>query len=83
LTSDPVKISQKLYNFLGFKWSAEVLEVKKNFVVKTSSNIQVREKIKKHNLEDVQIYEKLLSKWDIIFKFYLSRIENILFKFFS
>ena len=60
LTSDPVKISQKLYNFLGFKWSAEVLEVKKNFVVKTSSNIQVREKIKKHNLEDVQIYEKVL-----------------------
>ena len=60
LTSDPVKISQKLYNFLGFKWSAEVLEVKENFVVKTSSNIQVREKIKKHNLEDVQIYEKLL-----------------------
>jgi tetratricopeptide (TPR) repeat protein len=62
LTSSPEKVSKELYNFLGLKWSNEcIVTHNKNMIIKTASNLQVRDKIKKHNLDYIPSYLKIFN----------------------
>ena len=64
LTANPEKISKDLFNFLDLKWSEEslLLNTKNKKIIKTLSNIQVREKIKKHDLDYLNNYLPILKK---------------------
>ena len=64
LTVNPKKISQDLFDFLDLKWSEEslLLKTKNKKIIKTLSNIQVREKIKKHDLDYLANYLPILKK---------------------
>ena len=58
-TKNPKDTSKDLFNFLNLSWSDKHLDsMNTDFVIKTASNLQVREKIKIHNLE----YTKNLFK---------------------
>ena len=64
LTVNPKKISQDLFDFLDLKWSEDSLlsKAKNKKIIKTLSNIQVREKIKKHDLDYLDNYLPILKK---------------------
>ena len=63
LTNNPKLISKNLYKFLNLDWSDECLENKgKNLVIKTASNLQARSEIKRHDLEYVKSYSKILKE---------------------
>tara|TARA_Y100001958_G_C21165963_1_gene498804 strand:- start:1022 stop:1207 length:186 start_codon:yes stop_codon:yes gene_type:complete len=52
-----------LYKFLDLKWSEKCLENEnKNLIIKTASNLQVRNKIKKHDLGYIKSYSKFLKE---------------------
>ena len=64
-----VEINQRgnSFNFLGIKWNDDVLNVNLNqqTIIKTVSNIQVRNKIIKHDLSYLKNYIPLLEKYGI------------------
>ena len=63
LTNNPQDVSAELFKFLNLKWSNKNLEnMNSNFVIKTASNLQEREKIKKHDLQYTKIYSKIFKK---------------------
>ena len=63
LTDNPQDVSADLFKFLNLKWSNKNLEnMNSNFVIKTASNLQAREKIKKHDLQYTKIYSKIFKK---------------------
>jgi hypothetical protein len=66
-TNDPLSNSKDLFNFLGIKWNDDVLNVNLNqqTIIKTVSNIQVRNKIIKHDLSYLKNYIPLLEKYGI------------------
>ena len=65
LTNNPNQISKKIYSFCNLKWSQKILEFysKKDLLVSTASNIQIRENIKKYDFERYKPYKKLLSNY--------------------
>ncbi len=65
LTNNPKKVSQELYNFCDLKWSDEILNFnqRKDLLISTASNIQIREKIEKYNYEKYRSYKSLLKKY--------------------
>ena len=65
LTNNPTKISQELYSFCDLKWSDEILNFnqRKDLLISTASNIQIREKIEKYNHEKYRSYKSLLKKY--------------------
>ena len=56
LSNNPIKISQDLFKFLDFQWSEDCIHPKKRNIIKTASNVQLREPIKKHNLDYLKNY---------------------------
>ena len=63
LTSNPTLVSQNLYKYLELKWTAKCLDYNKNEIsFKTASNLQVREKIQKHNLNYTKEFLKLFKE---------------------
>ncbi len=63
LTNNPQDVSKNLFKFLNLKWSNKILEnMSSNFIIKTASNLQAREKIKKHDLQYTKIYSKIFKK---------------------
>ena len=66
-SNDPLNSSKDLFNFLGIKWNADVLNINSNkqTIIKTVSNIQVRRKIVKHDLSYLKNYVPLLAKYGI------------------
>ncbi len=63
LTNDPITASKNLYKFLDLDWSEKCLEShNKNLIIKTASNLQARNEIKKHDLDYVKSYSKILKK---------------------
>jgi len=64
-SNDPLNSSKDLFNFLGIKWNADVLNINSNkqTIIKTVSNIQVRSKIVKHDLSYLKNYVPLLEKY--------------------
>ena len=67
LTKDPKKITKDLFNFLGFEWKQEFLDLtlieKKS--IKTLSNMQSRKKIIKHDLNYLDNYFPFLKNFGI------------------
>tara|TARA_Y100000389_G_scaffold19487_1_gene16882 strand:+ start:5310 stop:6779 length:1470 start_codon:yes stop_codon:yes gene_type:complete len=63
LTNKPEEISKKLYQFCGLKWSENALKFynRKNLVVSTASNIQVRKAINKYDHEKYRPYKEFLK----------------------
>lgn len=70
LTQDQEFYTKKIFSFCGLKWSSDILEFykKKNLIVKTLSNAQLRSKITSYNQSKYQSYENLL--YDFKGKYY-------------
>ena len=63
LTNDPINVSKNLYKFLNLDWSKKCLESNnKNLIIKTASNLQARNEIKKHDLDYIKSYSKILKE---------------------
>ena len=57
LSEKPNVISKNLFKFLNFKWSKDCIENHNDqMILKTTSNLQVRKKITKHNLDYTSNY---------------------------
>ena len=65
-SENPVKISKDLFNFLDIVWKDDfnLIDNKKK-IIKTRSNLQVRNQISKHDLSYLEYYLPLLNKFDI------------------
>ena len=66
-TNHSEEISKELFNFLELSWNSKILDLKVNQkkIIKTKSNLQVRNKIIKHNLEYLDDYIPFLRKFGI------------------
>lgn len=65
LTNNPEAMSKKIYSFCDFEWSDEILnfEEKKNLLISTASNVQIRENIKKYDFDRYKPYKELLKDY--------------------
>ena len=65
LTNNPEEISKKLYSFCNLEWSNEVLNfhTRKDLLISTASNIQIRDNIKKYDNEKYKPYKNLLKSF--------------------
>ena len=65
LTNNPDVISKKIYSFCNLKWSDEILNLqrKKDLLISTASNIQIRGNIKKYDYEKYKPYRELLNNY--------------------
>ena len=68
LSSNPELISKKLYEYLDLKWSKKCLDKNDDLIFKTASNLQVRDKIKEHNLSHVPQFFKIFSDMGFDYK---------------
>ena len=69
LTENPKIVSKNLYKFLNMEWSKECLDnINDNLVVKTASNLQVRKKITKHNLDYTLNYVQIFKDLGLNYK---------------
>ncbi len=68
LSSNPELISKKLYEYLDLKWSKKCLDKNDDLIFKTVSNLQVRDKIKEHNLSHVPQFLKIFSDMGFDYK---------------
>ena len=66
-TENPLDNSKNLFNFLGIKWNKKIINenYKKTTIIKTVSNLQVRNKIIKHDLSYLKNYMPFLKKYGI------------------
>ena len=68
-SKNPKKISKDLFNFLDIDWKDDLnLPPNKNNlkkIIKTRSNLQVRNKILKHDLSYLECYLPYLKKFEI------------------
>ena len=69
LSENPEKISKDLFDFLEINWRDDLdfIDNKNNEkkLIKTRSNLQVRNQISKHNLSYLEYYLPLLNKFEI------------------
>ena len=69
LSQNPKKISKDLFDFLEINWRDDLdfIDNKNNEkkLIKTRSNLQVRNQISKHNLSYLEYYLPLLNKFEI------------------
>ena len=65
LTSKPEETSKKLYAFCNLKWNERVLDFhkRKDLIISTASNIQIRRNIQKYDHEKYKPYKKILKKF--------------------
>ena len=65
LTSNVEEISKKIYSFCGLSWSEKVLNFyeRKDFLVSTASNIQIRKDIQKYEIKKYEHYKNLLKNF--------------------
>lgn len=66
-SNDPLNNSKDLFKFLGMKWSKDILNSNSynKSIIKTVSNVQVRNKILKHDLSYLENYVSILEKYGI------------------
>jgi len=64
LSSEPKKISKELFNFLNLEWSEDCIKVQNNKIIKTASNIQLRQPIKKHELSYLNNYSFFFKEFE-------------------
>ena len=65
LTNKPEKTSKQLYSFCNLKWNEKVLDYRnrKDLLLSTASNIQVRGNIQKYNHEKYRPYKEFIKKF--------------------
>ena len=65
LTSKPEEISKKLYNFCNLKWDHRALNFynRKDLLISTASNIQIRDKIANYDHDKYKPYKHLLKNF--------------------
>ncbi len=65
LTNDQEFYSKKIFKFCSLSWSSEILKFykKKDLIVKTLSNTQIRGQITQYNQNKYKPYEKLLENF--------------------
>ena len=65
LTNNSKKTSKKLYSFCNLKWNEKVLNFynRKDLLISTASNIQIRNNINKYDHEKYKPYKDLLKKF--------------------
>ena len=66
-SENPIDYSKDLFKFLDLKWDKKIVDQNygKPTIIKTVSNIQVRNKITKHDLNYLKNYIPLLKKYGI------------------
>ena len=66
-SENPLDNSKNLFNFLGIKWNEKIIDenYKKKTIIKTVSNLQVRNKITKHDLNYLENYIPFLKKYGV------------------
>ena len=66
-SENPLDNSKNLFNFLGINWNKKIINenYKKTAIIKTVSNLQVRNKIIKHDLSYLKNYMPFLKKYGI------------------
>ena len=66
-SENPLDSSKNLFNFLGIKWNKKIIDenYKKTTIIKTVSNLQVRNKITKHDLSYLENYIPFLKKYGL------------------
>ncbi len=66
-SNDPLNNSKDLFKFLGIEWNKNIFNYNLNeqLIIKTVSNIQVRDKITKHDLSYLKDYIPILEKYGI------------------
>ena len=66
-SENPLDNSKNLFNFLGIKWNKKIIDenYKKTTIIKTVSNLQVRNKITKHDLSYLENYIPFLKKYGL------------------
>ena len=63
-SNHPKKCSKILFKFLDLEWSEDCINIDANKnIIKTASNIQLREPIKKHNLKYLENYSNIIEKY--------------------
>jgi len=65
LTNKPEEISKKLYSFCNLEWSEKALNFynRKDLLVSTASNIQIRKKVNSYDREKYKPYKHILKKF--------------------
>ena len=65
LTKDNEKILKDIYKFCNFEWNEKLLNInkKKNIQIKTTSNVQLRGKVKNYDYDKYQHYKFILNKY--------------------
>ena len=63
LTNNSELISKKIYSFCSLEWSEKILKFgdRKDLLISTASNIQIRENIKKYDNEKYKPYKDYIS----------------------
>ena len=66
LTNDSKNISKKIYSFCELEWSEQILDFynRKDLLISTASNIQIRENIKKYDHDKYKTYWDLLNNYN-------------------
>ena len=66
LTNRPEETSKKLYTFCDLKWNKTVLDFykRKDLLISTASNIQIRNNINKYDYEKYKPYKDLLIRFN-------------------
>ena len=70
--NDPENESKKLMKFCGLPWDIKCLEFykRKDLIVKTSSNLQIRKAIYKHSEKKYLPYKQFLKKYGDKYSWY-------------
>ena len=65
LTINTEEVSKKLYSFCKLEWSDEILNFnnRKDLLISTASNIQIRDNIKKYDKDKYKPYKNLLKSF--------------------
>tara|TARA_B110000503_G_C7127051_1_gene405110 strand:- start:92 stop:1561 length:1470 start_codon:yes stop_codon:yes gene_type:complete len=65
LTNNPEETSKKIYSFSNLKWNERVLDFhkRKDLIISTASNIQIRRNIQKYDHEKYRPYKEFLKKF--------------------
>ncbi len=65
LTKDNEKILKDIFKFCNFEWNEKLFNInkKKNIQIKTTSNVQLRDKVKNYDYDKYQHYKFILNKY--------------------
>ena len=65
LTKDNEKIVKDMFKFCNLDWNEELFNInkKKNIQIKTTSNVQLRDRVKNYDYDKYQQYKFILKEY--------------------